>query len=294
MSTPSNHHYVPQHFLRTWSTDKEGNKLNRYKKIARTGTVEFKLDVAIRSSASEKNLYVITDGSESAEFETIVMTDQLDTPGAKVIRNVIENGIGNLSQENLITLSKYVTSLEARNPKTIAEMRLSKSDLDKIGDKNRGKFSDKSIDEVMSFLSKIDVGRYASGLFVTLDSEFLNAVLKCFILEIKLPDNQLVTSTYPVGRLGRYDEQFMLVLAVAPNHAIIWFSDEIRHQAISQVPLAVQAKFINVLTIGDADVAFTNNDFADPFVTEHLGWRIGLDNIAQKSRLKDLMDLIQL
>ena len=77
----SNDHYVPQHFLRAWACDAEQNKIRAYQRIEQTGQVVAYLTKprSIVSSASQKNLYQITDGVETAEFETIIMTRDVDT-----------------------------------------------------------------------------------------------------------------------------------------------------------------------------------------------------------------------
>lgn len=239
MSGSGNNHFVPEHFLRAWSVDVEKTKTNRYKLITHTGKVKFRLGVSIRFCASEEDLYLITDGVDSAEFETTVMTDQLDTPGARVIEKLRANGLGSLSRgegvagvnrmgNELLTLAKYTVCLEARNPKTIKKMRLSRSDLDMLRSRLSPYVSSPSLHQALELFGKIDTGRYAAGLF-TSDEEFAKSILRCHPLELTFSNGCLVSSSYPVGRIGDYREQFSLSLAVAPNYAIMWFTDINEH-----------------------------------------------------------------
>lgn len=293
MGKPRNHHYVPQYFLRAWSVDGNDKKTNRYQRVAHTGKVEFRKDASIRYCASEEDLYVISDGTDSAEFETIVMTEQLDTPGAEVVEKLRISGLGSLNDNGeLFTLAKYVTSLEARNPKTIQKMRLSGRDLDAIRDQNLAYASSVAVNEVVDYFRQLDTGKLAAGLFLPLGGEFANALLRCLPLELKLPQGWLVTSDYPVGRVGDYRQQFMLSLAVAPKHAVLWFPDPKTRLLVSELPEKAQAHLVNFLTIGDADVAFTTVGEPDAFVSAQLGWKKGLDQEAQKNRVVEIIQSV--
>ena len=303
MSVPRNHHYVPEHFLRAWATGQQKTKVNRYRRIAHTGQIEFRCDVSIRSCASEQDLYVISDGTDAAEFETTVMTDQVDTPGAQVIAKVRDNGLASLDNgmedsaigrnaNELLTLAKYIVSLEVRNPKTIESMQLSEIELQRVCEAASSSGSAASVDELMALLGRIDTGKYNAGLIAALDYDFPQQILQCYPLEIKFLGDCLVTSSYPVGRVGNYTARFLLSLSVAPDYALVWFPSTEMRTLVQQLPRESQAKLVNFLTLGNANAAFTKLDNPDPFVSDHLNWKKDLAFNQQKERLSNFLQTI--
>jgi hypothetical protein len=130
MNTPTNHHYVPQHFLAAWSPG--GKLINRYLRMAHTGKMHFKKGAGIVNLGSKNNLYVIENTDGQAEFETTIVTALLDTPVPEIVKKVREIGIQSLSSEERRTFSHYVVMLEMRNPRTIALMSLSQAEVEAL------------------------------------------------------------------------------------------------------------------------------------------------------------------
>ena len=104
----SNDHYVPQHFLRAWACNADKNKIRAYQRIAQTGRVVASLTKprSIVSSASQKSLYQITDGVETAEFETTIMTRDVDTPMSEVVLKLRSSGLSSLDQDEMALLCR--------------------------------------------------------------------------------------------------------------------------------------------------------------------------------------------
>ncbi len=288
---PRNHHYVPQHFLSAWSVD-DGKKTNRYRRIAHTGKVEFRKGVSIVHCASENELYVLSDGINTVNFESSVMNESLDAPGAVVIKKLRTSGLDSLDEKDRFTLANYVICMEARNPKTMDKMQGLESNLGGIPDHNFAPWLDclKNI----SAKGKRGTGPLGTTLYVKLDSQFgddgfTNALLRCFPLEVKLAERRLVTSDYPVGRIGSYEEKFILSLAVAPDHAILWLLDCEMRTLISKFPEKKKVQIVNFLTLGDANTAFTTTDEPDSFVSKELGWKNRLDHEGRQKRLSEVL-----
>lgn len=297
MNTPINHHYVPKHFLAAWATDKNRKLINRYICIPCTGEVKFKKSVGIRSTASGNKIYGVTDGTGWAEFETGIMTQELDTPTAIILKKLRQNGLDSLgvgtetepASNELFKLVTYIVALEVRHPKTIAKMEISPDDIREIGTRMPESVSSDSKKAVVEFVSKINIPTYAAGLMIANDCKFANILQSSFKLELKFSKSALYTSDFPVGRVGLYNKSFLLSIAVAPDRAIVWASSSNLTNAIKLLSSQSQARLVNFLTLGDADEVYTNLGQQDQFVLDNFSWKSGLNETEQKRRLEEFM-----
>ena len=240
----SNDHYVPQHFLRAWACDAEQNKIRAYQRIEQTGQVVAYLTKprSIVSSASQKNLYQITDGVETAEFETIIMTRDVDTPMSDVVLKLRSSGLSSLDQDEMVLLCRYVVILEGRNPEVMKQMQLSAADVGEIFadiEKN-GSFSKGAIEDVRKLTEQMFAasGAAATGAYAGFGHLPDAAALmqkKC--IEITRDDAKgFLTSNYPVGRAKDFhDPNCLVTLAVSPTQALV-FANEMTCQTFSRSP----------------------------------------------------------
>lgn len=274
----SNDHFVPQHFLRAWATDVNKKKLFGYKRIQQTGEIKFQ-ERSIASSASAKDLYQITDGKETIEFETRIMTDAVDTPMSEVVARLRSDGLSNLSQTDREKIARYITILEARNPKVIEQMTLTEADLEKLMEEQlNSSASPKALADVSSFIKSIlpSSGKAAAGMFAEwghgLDSSAL--LNKGWIEVLKNEEDTFLCSNYPVGRHGKYEDQKSIItLAVSPTQGLLF------------VPISLQERYqtgcvdelsrmINLFTLGRATEAYSISASPNKFVMNHLGWML--------------------
>jgi hypothetical protein len=205
MNTRENHHYVPRHFLAAWATDSDGKKINRYIRIRYPKEIKFKKNVGIRSAASRDDIYVVTDGTDSAEFETIIMTKELDTPTATILKKLRQNGLPSLGvstgvstpSSELLDFARYVVALETRHPKTIAQMGVSPDDVTDIGNKMSKNINSPSVKAVSEFVSKLDIGTYVAGLQISNDDTFARNLLSSCVIELTFGNSLLYTFRLP-------------------------------------------------------------------------------------------------
>lgn len=278
----SNDHYVPQHFLRAWACDAEQKKIYAYRRIEHTGNVDFNPSKprSIVSSASHENLYQITDGSHTAEFETSVMTRGVDTPMSAVILKLRSSSLSTLNDDEMSLLCRYVVILEGRNPRVIDQMQLSAADLQNIFSDIRksGIASEKTIDETRQLFEKIfsrsgaaSAGAYAG--YGHLPDAAALVRKKC--IEVTRDDARgYLTSNYPVGRVNDFlAEDCLLTIAISPSKALV-FSNEKVCQKIAASPKKEVWRMIDLQTLASATDAFTSTNTIDPFVVNHLGWKL--------------------
>lgn len=292
MNTPTNHHYVPQHFLAAWSPG--GKLINRYMRIAHTGKMHFRKGAGIVNLGSENDLYVIENTDGRAEFETTIVTALLDTPGAEIVKKVREIGIQSLSSDERRAFSHYVVMLEMRNPRTIALMSLSETEVEALHAGQTAVSGDTvGAREAAGLLSSVHTGKMATGLGIANDFAFSDILFDRPPIAFETHAPRLLSSNYPVGRVGEYDRNFLVGLAMSPTSGLFWCSQPALTAELATCTSWQQATFLNFLTLGRAEVAFTDLDTMDPFVDEHLGWQIWLDERGQKEKLAAILDKIK-
>ncbi len=287
MSDPINHHFVPQHFLRAWASNTDKSLIGRYRFIEKIKRVVFDGRKSIARVASLDNLYTLTDGKDSAQFETSVMTEALDTPTSPLIEKVRDQGLASLSLKIPAsdTLSeaemflRYVIALETRNPKTMAVLGMSADEISAMGKNVDPSISTKSRDEVIALIQSVNVNTLISGLLVQSDDTY-KKLLSAATHELRLDQDLLFTSNYPVGRLGSYDKHFLVVLAISPRHALFW-GNSLLPSELATLSSDKQAKAVNFLTLKLSDEVYYKDNSAISFVSENWNWSCGLDLVQE-------------
>lgn len=276
----SNDHYVPQHFLRAWACDAEKKKIRAYQRIEQTGQVVANLTKprSIVSSASQKNLYQITDGVETAEFETSIMTRDVDTPMSDVVLKLRSSGLSSLDQDEIVRLCRYVVILEGRNPEVMNQMQLSAADVGGIfaDIEKSGSFSKGAIEDVRKLTEQMFAasGAAATGAYAGFGHlPDADALMKKKCIEITRDDAKgFLTSNYPVGREKDFlDPECLVTLAVSPTQALV-FANAMTCQTFSRSPMDEQWRLIDLQTLAKASCAFTLFAEEDPFIERNLQW----------------------
>lgn len=275
----SNDHFVPQHFLRGWSHPTDENKMGRsYRRISHTGSVVTREFPSIVTSASQNNLNSYTVDGKHVSFEDDI-TKNIDTPGAPVIQALRTSGLKSLNNILKIELCKYIFTLESRNPSVMSAMDASVDDI-----MNGIKGSREGLADARAALEKIERrGALISGVFASWGHRRFSRVLRELEwAEIRAPNAcEFVTSEYPVGRLGSYEDPSNLVvfIAISPSLAIAIASAKHMRVILKEEPV-LRAQTINLLTISRAERGFSQSTKEDPFIKAHLGWMLNLDEIS--------------
>jgi hypothetical protein len=294
-NVPHNHHYVPQHFLKAWSVDSDGNKIHRYKWISAANKVEFKIGRSIELSASAHDLYTVSNSTETREFETSIMTARLDTPGSEILQRIRADGIGRLSDAERSAFAHYLVALEGRNPVVMEQMSLSAETIDDIAAKleQEHKEAQGSFGPIAGFLKKLNsTGALAAAAYVGGGSkEHARAILDRQWVELHTePSRPFFTSNYPVGRCAWFNrDDFFACLAVSPTRALffvpktqVWYTTLTRPDG-----RRLAAQMVKLLTLRNASEAYTSDPVRSAFVMEELSWRER--KLSQQNHEKDYL-----
>lgn len=275
----SNDHYVPQSFLRAWSFDPGKNKVYRYKRIQETNKVVFETNASIRSCASSQDLYSISDGTEQASFEAIIMARALDDPIANVVAKFREKSLPELSDEERDQLGQLILTMEARNPATIKKMNLSETALDQVIEKVTANASSAARAEATELLRNMreSTGTWAAGAYVSWGyGQDLQALKRKRWTEVRIDGKErpFVTSNRPtlLGATVPYEhERHISSLAMSPTKALLIASASFFND-FKQLDVKTQCRYINLLTIAGASEVYTDQQERDPWIERHLGW----------------------
>jgi len=299
----SNDHYVPQHYLRAWANDLEQNKLFSYKLIEHQSKVHFKKDGSVKTSSSQKNLYQISDGQAFAEFETTLMTPEVDTPGSAIIKKVRSCGLGSLTAPERFQLASYIVILEARHPDTIRKMDISEDDLQRIFKEIDGSngTSRQAMDDVKSFMLSIrpSLGTAASGMFAGWGhGQEAQALLSKGWIEIARTDKQgFFCSNYPVGSFEDYAApNAAFTFPLSPSRALWCVPLEVKlklealNETKRKVAMDEACKMVDIFTLGKATEAYSLVADPNPFIQQHLGWMRRINSRQWSTYFKLMME----
>lgn len=279
LSEPVNHHFVPEHFLKAWASNNKRSLIGKYLFNEFRKKVVFLPNQSIRrQTASQDNLYTLTDGKETAQFEASVMTERLDSPSFPLLEKVREQGFHSLSSKlhasGTLTerdmFLRYVIALEIRNPKTIAELGVSREEIAEIGN-SFPSVRQSTRDEVIKLMQGVNVETLISGLLVANDDTY-SILSKAKFGEIQVAKDTFFTSNYPVGRAGSYDTEFLVTLAVTPRHALVW-GNGILFDGVTSLTEEAQSLAINLLTLRAADEAYDKSDNCPQFISDNWNWK---------------------
>jgi hypothetical protein len=117
MSEPIKHHYLPVFYLRRW-TGSDG-RLFRYYRPHKEVVVS---PVSPEHTGFEKGLYAL-DGAARAQMIETDFFSPVDNAAAPILEHLINRGPGDLSGEQRGLWTRFVMSLQLRNPHSITEIR---------------------------------------------------------------------------------------------------------------------------------------------------------------------------
>lgn len=273
---PKNHHFVPQHFLKTWQST-EG-KICRYRFIPNIGKFEAK-EVAIRKTGSINDLYRVQFPDGSFEIESSLVTPEIDEAGHKVIEKIRSESMFSWSKDEARALANYLTCLEARHPDVIDAMNIG-PELEKLRKsmKEDGFASDESVDEVVDyFQSSPSIGVIAFAYFLQNEKNplmaqpFSDGLLTANVREYTFSSDTLICSSYPTSRWGDYLSDFLFSIAISPTKAIV-YSTSSDVDVIGAIPENVRSNLINLYSLAKADAAYFKDASKSEFIKQHLGW----------------------
>lgn len=278
MSKPVNHHFVPQHFLSEWGIGSDSKKLYRYKRVSFTGKLETK-KVSIKHSASVENLYEVILPDGIFEIESTHVTPKLDEIGYKALNSARYSGYSVISKEIQKDLAYYFVCLEARNPAIIDLMAPTEKEFQLIK-KSMANCLKKSVDEIFDYIGKSpSKGVMAFALFVinemtAFQSEpFHHGLLEANVEEFDFDTDCLITSDFPIFRMGHYNRDVLLSIAITPRKALVYSKNGFS-KICKMLPRNKQIKMINLLTIAKANSAYACNKSYSSFVEDNLGWAV--------------------
>lgn len=113
---PKKHHFIPQFYLKRWTTDdsKGGKKLYKFTEVQKEGrpSVHFKMHTPAQVGYG-KDLYTIKGTPSEAYIETDIL-GEFDEAGSNAIENILkERGI---SERSKSIISEFISVLARRNP----------------------------------------------------------------------------------------------------------------------------------------------------------------------------------
>lgn len=287
---PRNHHFIPQHFLRSWYSDNE--KVFRYRVIPGINKFEVK-NVGIKKTASIKDLYKVDFPDGSLNMETEVVTPKIDNIGSRVLQKAIKTNSKKWTKEDNILLANYLVYLEARHPVNQEAMNIG-NELDSMRAemKKEKSGSEKSIDVIINYFQGISsLGPLMLGFLASFEKNpnvlnpFSRGMLSAQSMECAFNTDCLLSSDYPTSRWGDYEKTLLFIVSLSPRKAIIYsMSNDIGvFNLLSQQSLS---QLINLYTLAKAETAYYMNETMEPFVRKHLGW-------ARKLSLEKAQDYVR-
>jgi hypothetical protein len=286
MNEPTNHHFIPQHFLKAWSSSNK--KTFRYRHIKSSNKFEVR-EASIVNTGSMDNLYSVEFPDGGYQFETDLINPSIDDDGQVILREARESQVKSWGMDKQKRLASYLFYLEARHPEILETMNI-KPELEVLRKKMKaeGCASHKSIDEVFNYMkSAKTLGSICFSMLVKNEERPLLArpmipgLLKANLKEYSFSYPALITSNYPAGRRGDYLKKFLFVIAISPYKALIYSpSKDVR--VFDELPETVLADLINLYTLAKADNAFHVDKSKSDFVKKHLGWAKDITSFEEK------------
>lgn len=275
---PSNHHYVPQHFLRAWQY--APGRVFRYRRLPSGGELEIK-PVAIKRTASIQDLYRIDFADGGFEVESSHITPMIDEAGHKIIQKARGSRVKDWGMADRRQLANTLTLLEARHPDILEAMDV-RSELEVMRQKMKDEqpFSHASIDEVIDyFKASPSLGVMSLVLLAQneitplIDEAFSDGLVMANMCEYEWELPSLLASDYPTSRWGDYLKDLLFITAIAPGKALV-FSHDPNVVAFDYLRPETRARLVNLYTLAKARTAYYLDKTQGEFVDAHLGWAL--------------------
>jgi|JYMV01.1.fsa_nt_gi Protein of unknown function (DUF4238) len=291
---PRNHHFIPQYFLKAWQ-HAEG-RIFRYRRLPFSGAMEIK-SVAIKRTASIKDLYYINFPDGGFEVESSHVTPLIDEAGHKVIERARGSSVQKWDTADRRQLANTLTSLEARHPDILKAMDV-RSALEPLRQKIKAEhqLSHKSVDELIDYfkasrsLGVLSLILFAQNELLSLIAQpFSDGLLRASMREYSYEHSCLLCSDYPTSRWGDYLKDLLFIIAISPSKALV-FSNNPSIVAFDRLKPHALAQLINLYTLGKAQSAYYSDDAQGEFVFTHLGWALNRpDVLDQRQYVEDFL-----
>lgn len=117
MSSPRDHHFVPQFLLSRWC--RPNRKLAVYTRVQ--GHVRIS-ELHPRSTAFERDLYAFekVPGTRQQAIETEFISQRIESPAAPILQKLVDGNLTSLTADERSDFTRFVLSLRARHPDAVA------------------------------------------------------------------------------------------------------------------------------------------------------------------------------
>lgn len=291
MQESKNHHFVPEYFLSSWLIPESSKKeVWRYKKICNGTKLETKAR-SIKSIASSNYLYKVFHRSGDRNVEDGFLR-KLDQLGSNVINKLRSTSFEDLSEVEKQDLAITLVGYEARIPETLQEISF-ESTFPRVRKPlvNDGGLSESSLDATMEEMLEIEnsgaltfeaIMKSELGSTPVFDKPFSKGLRASFVKEFRLADGSLVTSNFPMGRVGHYNQNFFYAINITPNRSLFYCQNSMIAEAFfpSHLNDFQIANILNFMVIGKATEVYANNksDTLEQFTDTYLGWHSNCQN----------------
>ncbi|TDJ60571.1 MAG: DUF4238 domain-containing protein [Nitrospina sp.] len=121
MSDPKKHHYIPQFYLSKWISDE--NEKFQYHYWIENRFISSR--ISAKNTAFEYYLYSLENvPKEQKQAIEKFLNNNIDTPAAIAMNEILSDGIINLTEEMYFNWAKFLISLRYRGPRFIKKVRL--------------------------------------------------------------------------------------------------------------------------------------------------------------------------
>lgn len=275
------HHITPQFLLRPWALGDEDSKLHVYRyRDARLSQRR----LAPKGTSYEPDLYALTRdqviGHDRQSVETKMFQD-LDTAAALVRAKMARNE--RLTREDMMTWTRFLIGLRARQPQTVEHLRLNIPDLVRGHLAERPEEFDAiakgSAPSLEAWTEKAFPGLIENFGLLMLGDVTTHAPLADKIIRLKWltrrfprPADALLLSDNPEFVGSTIDKpDFVIALPISPRQAFFAVSNEEAALKTANAPAEQLAQRLNVQSIRLAsEKVYACNWDTEAFVRDHL------------------------
>ena len=278
MSSHNEHHYVPRFLLSRWEGGDDG-KLSAMRWLR--GAIYEKRYKA-KSVAKERNLYAIgrSRGEPNQILEREFMTRHIDDPAALVHRAILDDQLGNLTEEQQCTWTRFLVSLALRVPGAVAHVR--ELGIQALGDELDAD-SDDSIEgrtgeppiTPRKYVEKHHPDMLNDFGTRSLPSLIQTAGLNRWIFEaawitrrLSGTTERLLIGDRPLTLFGAMSNNFLLYLPVAPDLAFLAFNSPDTGTRVHGRTDVALLRELNRFTVEQASVYVYGTNFAHKALLE--------------------------
>lgn len=272
MASHNEHHYVPRFLLSRWEGGGDG-KLSAMRWLR--GAISEKRYKA-KSVAKERDLYAIgrSHGKPNQVLEREFMSRHVDDPAAIVHRVILDDELGNLTEEQQYTWTRFLVSLALRVPGAVAHVR--ELGIQALGDELDADPDDTFQERVgePSLTPRMYVEKHDPDMLHDFGTRSLPNLIQTtklnrWIFEaawitrrLSGTSQRLLIGDRPLTLFGAMSGSFLLYLPVAPDRAFLAFNaPDTGARVRRQTDLALLRE-LNRFTVEQASVYVYGTDLA--------------------------------